>query len=72
MYRVGLLGTGARLAARVLLPGLTDRWITDVRVDGLPMALRFFSGSGAWGAPEYLSIDGSLPFPYGLPVTPAG
>lgn len=70
VFEQGLLGTGATICARVLVPLLTDHWLTDVVIDGFPAAYRKFVGTNAWGGPFFLAGDMSLPFPYGIPVEP--
>lgn len=70
VFREGLLGTGATLAARVLDPTRPTLWVVNWTDGGQPACFEKILLTGVWVGPQFPFPPRAGPFPYGLPVTP--
>lgn len=67
---LGLLELGFTLAARLLDYPNDFLYLTNLVVEGQGYMVRFFPGTGVWGAPEPFTPTFGLPFPYDESVEP--
>ena len=70
VFELGLLGTGATLAARLLGPFPGAFWLTNIVREGLAAVYYIDSGARRWVEIPYSISTAGLPFPYGREVSP--